>query len=78
MHLRYPVRKLHKFRFQYGPWHIWFDPPPIPTWAQYQYSFYHDDYDGAPDGNDNRHGNAASFEEAIALINELEDEADDT
>lgn len=35
-------------------------------------AFSHDDFDGAPDANDNRCGYAASVEEAKAEIDEME------
>lgn len=37
------------------------------------YEFVHDDYDGAPDANDNRCGHASSIEDAKAQIDDLED-----
>lgn len=38
------------------------------------YCYCHDDYDGAPDANDNRYGYAASVEAAKAEIDEREDD----
>lgn len=35
-----------------------------------KFCFVHQDYDGAPDAHDHRHGFAASIDEAIILINE--------
>ena len=43
----------------------------------HKWDFVHDDYDGAPDGNDNRYGHADSIEEAHRLIDALEEEAED-
>ena len=42
--------------------------------SPYLWVFVHEDYDGAPDANDNRHGGGATIEECIAEIEELEDE----
>lgn len=41
---------------------------------QFAYTFSHDDFDGAPDADDNRFGYAASIEEAKAEIDEMEAE----
>lgn len=49
----------------------------ITYWAKpmgdrrYDYDYQHEDYDGAPDGDDNRCGSAASVEECKAEIDEL-------
>ncbi len=51
----------------YRNWHIHYDPPPIPSRAS-DWHFAHDDFDGAPDANDNRYGHAASLEAAKAEI----------
>jgi len=61
-------------RIRYGNWHIQYDPPPIPV-RHWDWQFWHDDYDGAPDSNDNRSGAAASLDAAKAEIDERE--ADD-
>ncbi len=58
--------------YRYGKWTIDFGPKPIPT-RKFDYSFWHDDYDGAPDSFDNRAGTAASVEEAKAEIDIIED-----
>lgn len=59
----------------YRGYHIRFDPPPIPTRA-FDWAWVHDDYDGAPDGNDTRCGASASLEQAKADIDEqIEDAA---
>ena len=60
----------HQF---YRGFHIYFDPPPIPTRAN-DWHFVHDDYDGAEDANDNRHGHAASVEECKAEIDDWHEE----
>ena len=39
------------------------------------YEFVHDDYDGAPDANDNRCGHANSVEDAKAQIDDMEEDA---
>lgn len=51
----------------YRNWHIHYDPPPIPT-RNCDWHFAHDDFDGAPDTNDNRCGHAESLEAAKAEI----------
>ena len=38
------------------------------------YDYVHDDYDGAPDSHDRRHGFAATAEECQADIDALEDD----
>lgn len=44
---------------------------PIPT-AAFDYDFVHEDYDGAPDGGDNRCGSGRSIEDCKAQIDEIE------
>ena len=61
----------------YRDWHIDFDPPPIPT-RNCDWQFWHDDFDGAEDANDNRCGYAASLEEAKAEIDLWYDEREMT
>lgn len=39
----------------------------------FTYSYVHDDYDGAPDGNDNRCGCTKSIAEAQEEIDEIEE-----
>lgn len=60
---------------RHGKWTISpTDPlPPIPTWREAAWSYVHDDYDGAPDAGDSRHGYAASPEACIAEIEERDD-----
>ena len=53
----------------YRGYHIRFDPPPIPI-REFDWQWHHDDFDGAPDGNDNRCGASASIEAAEAAIDE--------
>lgn len=55
----------------HGRWRIYVAASYVP----YAYEFVHDDYDGAPDANDNRYGFAASVDEAKSEIDELEDAA---
>lgn len=68
-----------RLRTRTGIWTIYYDPPPIPT-RSCDWHFYHDDYDGAPihsesnDCPDKRSGDAASVEECLALIAEIEEE----
>ena len=42
---------------------------------EFDWEFLHEDYDGAPDGNDNRCGRGASAADCIAQIDDLEDDA---
>lgn len=53
-----------------GQWTIEFDPPPIPL-RQFDYAFSHDDYDGA-DGGNGLAGRAASVQDALDQISEIE------
>lgn len=57
----------------YGHWHIEYAPPPIPT-HQFDYSFWHDGFDGP---EDNRCGHAESVIDAMTQINEREADAFD-
>jgi hypothetical protein len=57
-----------------GKWRIYVSDNPLGM-AQFTYAFVHDDYDGADDANDNRHGYARTVVEATHLIADLEDEA---
>lgn len=49
---------------------------PVPT-TTFDYAYWHESYDGAPDANDNRCGFASSLEEAMAAIDEQIDDYDD-
>jgi hypothetical protein len=55
----------------YIEWTITFDPKPISS-RSFDYDFYHQDYDGALDGDDIRCGNACSIEDAKIQIDEIE------
>lgn len=57
---------------KYGSWSIAYNPPPIPV-RVCDFQFWHDDYDGAPDANDNRCGTAATLDAAKAEIDMLEE-----
>lgn len=57
-------------KITYRGYHIRHDPPPIPVRCA-DWQWWHDDYDGAPDGNDNRCGHSASLEQAKADIDEM-------
>lgn len=39
--------------------------------AQFDWEFTHEDYDGAPDGGDNRHGRGASLADCMAQIDDM-------
>lgn len=58
----------------YKGWKVCYDPKPIPD-RRHDWDFIHDDYDGAPDSG-NRHlcGTAASFEDALRQIDEIEED----
>ena len=58
---------------RYRNWTISYRAAPIPI-RDCDWSFSHDDYDGAPDSGDVRCGVAASLEAAMRRIDELEEE----
>lgn len=60
-------------RTTYRNYHIRYDPPPVPSRA-FDWSWHHDDYDGAPDSNDNRCGHSRTLNEAKAAIDAQLDE----
>ncbi len=70
---RYQIEQ-HGDTAHYGPWRIHYYAPPIPTRCC-DWHWTHDDFDGAPDANDNRGGHASSFAEALNMCDECEDEA---
>lgn len=55
--------------FHRGYW-IAFNPKPVPASLGVDWDWWHDDYDGAPDSNDDRCGCAASLEDAKAAIDD--------
>lgn len=61
----------------YRNFHISYSPPPIP-YRSADWHYWHDDFDGAPDGNDNRYGSCASEQACRDEIDEwyLEQETD--
>ncbi len=52
----------------YRDYRIYFSSSPIAN-----YAFVHDDYDGAPDANDNRGGWGNSIEDCKAQIDDMEE-----
>ena len=54
---------------KYRNYVISYDTKPIPLRA-FDYDFQHEDCDGAPDAGDHRYGQAASMEDAKAVIDE--------
>jgi hypothetical protein len=56
----------------YRGYHIYFDPPPIPT-RSCDWHFYHDDFDGAEDSGDRRSGSEASEWACCRAIDDIED-----
>lgn len=63
-------------RVLYKGYTIYYDPKPIPT-DKMDWSWYHQDFDGAPDSNDRRCGASASIEAAILDINDLIEDMDE-
>ena len=61
---------------RHGSYTIYYEPPPIPTRA-FDWHSVHDDYDGAPDANDRRHGPAESPDACRYEIDILEEELAD-
>jgi len=59
---------------RYKHYTLRYDPPPIPTWTEHAWFFWHDDYDGAPDGVDYRHGTGSSVADCARQIDEIEAE----
>ena len=53
-------------------WTITYDPPPIPI-RDMDYCGVHEDYDGAPDANDNRCVRGASAQDVLEQIREMEE-----
>lgn len=72
---RYSIERGLRGLTNYGPWRIYFDPPPIPA-RNCDWHFYHEDFDGAPDANDNRYGSCGSFVDALNECDAIDDEAD--
>ncbi|KQV83278.1 hypothetical protein [Rhizobium sp. Root1220] len=64
-------------RISYRDYWISFNPKPVPASCGVDWDWHHDDFDGAPDGNDNRCGCSASLEAAKADIDEQIDELDE-
>lgn len=61
---------------RYRGFRIYHDPKPIPD-RRHDWEYAHEDYDGAPDSNDDRHGTAASLEAAKAAIDSMLEVEDD-
>ena len=59
---------------KFGKWTIDYDPPPIPV-SNYDWHYTHEDDDGAPDGSSARSGHAASLQDRLDAICELQDDA---
>ena len=59
---------------RYKDYIISYDPKPIPPRC-FDWDFGHDDYDGAPDGNDYRCGNGDSIEHCKQQIDDMENES---
>ncbi len=59
---------------RYRGYTIWSIPTPIPD-RSHDWSWVHDEYDGAPDSGDDRCGTAASLEAAKRAIDEQLHEA---
>lgn len=61
----------------YRNFRITYDPPPIPTRA-FDWHATHDDYDGAPDGTDNRYFHGPTEDDVKAQVDDWHAEQDDT
>lgn len=70
---RHPITRGERGVTIYGPWRIYYDPPPIPS-RNCDWHWAHDDFDGAEDSNDGRAGSCASFADALNECDEWEDE----
>lgn len=71
LRLSSPKEPKVSIKVRYGDWTIRFDPPPIPV-RNCDWAFVHEDFDGAPDSNDNRCGYGESPEDCIERIYEIE------
>lgn len=73
---RYPVETVAG-RTRYGPWTIYFDPPPIPVRCC-DWHYTHDDFDASfEDGEwqgNGLSGSCASFEDALDACDQLDAE----
>lgn len=76
---RYPIVTSADGRSRYGPWTIYFDPPPIPT-RSCDWHCIHDDYDASYEGpedgwvSNGLSGSWGSFADALNACDEMEDE----
>lgn len=61
---------------RHGKWLIFFSDNPLGL-SQFRYAYVHDDFDGADDAMDDRHGYARTVEEAKAEIDAYEEEHKD-
>jgi hypothetical protein len=57
----------------YGNWTIAYNPPPIPV-RSCDWQYCHNDFDGAEDACDNRHGSAPTLAECLNEIDDYEEE----
>jgi hypothetical protein len=57
-------------KIEYRGYWIEYNPKPIPASCGVDWDWHHDDFDGAPDGNDNRCGCSASLDAAKTDIDE--------
>lgn len=70
---RYELQANPYAQWSYGPWRISYEPKPIPTTAC-DYDWWHVDFDGAPDAEDQRCGSLGSIEACVEAIHEWEDD----
>lgn len=54
-------------------WRIYLASKDAYMFGGYNYEYTHDDYDGAEDAHDHRHGYAKTVEEAKAEIDEIDE-----
>lgn len=65
-----------KLPLRYGEWHITHSVKPIP-WRCFDYEFYHDGFDGAPDSGDTRCGSGMSVQDCLNQIDQIVQEIED-
>lgn len=60
---------------RYRDYTIVYNPKPVPL--PVHWDFFHDDYDGAPDAFDHRHGVGADVEDCKRKIDEIYEEEEE-
>ena len=76
---RYPITRGQHGKTRYGPWTIWYDPPPIPC-RNMDWHYSHDNFDASWEGEEDGWvgnglcGSCGSFADALNECDEIEDE----